>query len=85
MAGRLALVLHVEGGEAHLALVEALVGGHLLVGGKDGIANLRQVKRNFRAVALDDLHQGCSSVRYFPSHSLTVQVVPSGRQKSARC
>ena len=52
----LAGVLDIQGGEAHLALGEALVGGHLGVCGVDGIHDLLEVELHLGAVALDDLH-----------------------------
>ena len=56
VTGLLALVLDVEGGEGDLAVLEALVGGDLAVGGCDGVDDLGQVEGDLRTVALDDLH-----------------------------
>ena len=51
-----ALVLDVTRGELDLALAQALVGGHLLVGRLDGVDDLLKVEGDLRAITLDDLH-----------------------------
>ena len=56
VAGLAALVLHVERGELDLALLEALVGGDLLIGGGNRVDNLRKIEADFRPVALNNLH-----------------------------
>ena len=56
MPGALAFVGHVFRGVAHLALRQALGLRDLLVGRAYGVGNLFYVEKDFRSVALDDLH-----------------------------
>ncbi len=56
VTGLHALVGDVEGREAHLAVGEALAFGDLGVGRSDRVLDFDDVKGDFRAVALDDLH-----------------------------